>query len=312
MPGFNDRFDLFVYFAHQVYSQHISSNIQNQFIERNRLKVLQVAQRFEKLIAERRMQEGDKDKTDQELISEIVSRYNSYKANSALKHWQLSPDMESAVVGLIVGMSPAARQEIRSHLDFNKWEQSGLLVVPCFVVSFKPLPGQHQRVVSQIINLVRLYGFSPCQGYNESLLRTRRHQLNESPKGLEPLWQKILTVTCICYLHVFHSFYKCTVCLLTNTLFFHIKILCFAYIMFVSSTEVTPDSQVLAFRRYNFWWQINARKMKPGLRNRLRWNDEAWSRGIDHACLCVWAMNEARMDAKVALLSKGGWKGLFS
>ncbi len=212
--------------------------------------------------------------------------------------------MESAVTGIIVGMSPAARQEIRSHLDFNKWEQSGLLVVPCFVVSSKPHQAQSPLIQGYFLKWSVCYDFTSCQGYNESLLRTKRHQLNESPRGLEPLWQKILTVTCICFISRFFSLFyiqiKICVCL---------EIL---GLKSVSSTQVTADSQVLAFRRYNFWWQINARKIKPSVRNRLRWNDEAWSRGIDHACLCVWAMNEARMDAKVALLSRDWWKGLVS
>ena len=32
-------------------------------------------------------------------------------------------------------------------------------------------------------------------GYNESILRLKRHQLNESPKGCTPFWQQILTVS---------------------------------------------------------------------------------------------------------------------
>ena len=30
-------------------------------------------------------------------------------------------------------------------------------------------------------------------GYNEALLKSKRHQLHESPKGLTPVWTKILT-----------------------------------------------------------------------------------------------------------------------
>jgi hypothetical protein len=33
------------------------------------------------------------------------------------------------------------------------------------------------------------------EGYNESLLRSKRHQLNESPKGVGLFWQEVLTAT---------------------------------------------------------------------------------------------------------------------
>lgn len=35
--------------------------------------------------------------------------------------------------------------------------------------------------------------FWPCPGYSEALLRLKRHQLNESPKGLDATWTKMLT-----------------------------------------------------------------------------------------------------------------------
>jgi hypothetical protein len=31
-------------------------------------------------------------------------------------------------------------------------------------------------------------------GYNESILRLKRHQLNETGKGCQPFWQQLLTV----------------------------------------------------------------------------------------------------------------------
>lgn len=49
-----------------------------------------MAQRFEKLLAERRRQPEYKDMTEVEILHELVEKYNNYKANSAIKRWQLS------------------------------------------------------------------------------------------------------------------------------------------------------------------------------------------------------------------------------
>lgn len=90
---------------------------------------MKCALRFEKLILERRRTESCKDQNDQELLQDIVSRYNGYKATAALKRWQIGPDMMSAILAVICGMCAEARQLVRFHLDFNKFDESGCLDV---------------------------------------------------------------------------------------------------------------------------------------------------------------------------------------
>ena len=92
-------------------------------------KVLKCALRFEKLIAERKQTEACKDMNDADILSDLVSRYNSFKANSAIRKWQVSPDQHLAIHGIICGMDSESRALIRSHLDFNKWEESGFLAL---------------------------------------------------------------------------------------------------------------------------------------------------------------------------------------
>lgn len=90
-------------------------------------EIMKVALRFEKLIQERKAQESTKTQTDGDILNDIICSYNSFKANTALKRWQISPDQHSAILGVIVGMSHESRQLVRAHLDFNKWEESGYL-----------------------------------------------------------------------------------------------------------------------------------------------------------------------------------------
>ena len=86
---------------------------------------MKVSLRFEKLMHQRRCQPDAERLNDAELLGEIVTKYNSYKANKALKRWQVTPDKHQAMLGIIVGMCPTARDLVRAHLDFNKWESSG-------------------------------------------------------------------------------------------------------------------------------------------------------------------------------------------
>ena len=88
-------------------------------------KVLKVALRFERMLEQRRLLEECREMNDQEFLNDIVSRYNNYKATAAIRKWQLSQDMANAVSGIVLGICPDAREEIRGHLDHNKWEQSG-------------------------------------------------------------------------------------------------------------------------------------------------------------------------------------------
>lgn len=88
-------------------------------------KVMKLAARFELLIQQRRQCAECKDQSDEEILSMLIQRYNSFKANAALKLWQLNGDAQSAIFGIISGMSTEARSLVRQHLDFNKYEESG-------------------------------------------------------------------------------------------------------------------------------------------------------------------------------------------
>ncbi|CAK8992499.1 Uncharacterized protein SCF082_LOCUS3131, partial [Durusdinium trenchii] len=118
--------------------------------------VLKLAARFERLIKERQLCESAKEKNEEELLSDLICKYNSFRANSALRKWQITSDGHQAVWCIIIGMTETSRSLLRSHLDHNKWEESG---------------------------------------YSESILRLKRHMLNNAPKGLSPFWEKLLTVT---------------------------------------------------------------------------------------------------------------------
>ena len=88
---------------------------------------MKCAARFEKLLHERRASETTRDMNDKELLEDIVSKYNGYKATAALKRWQIGPDGVNALLAVICGMCHEARQLVRMHLDFNKYEESGCL-----------------------------------------------------------------------------------------------------------------------------------------------------------------------------------------
>lgn len=61
------------------------------------------------------------------MLSMLISRYNDYKANSAIRRWQISPDQQAAMWAIIIGMDETSRNLVRSHLDHHKWEESGHL-----------------------------------------------------------------------------------------------------------------------------------------------------------------------------------------
>eukprot|EP00438_Fugacium_kawagutii_P018576 Skav220207 [mRNA] locus=scaffold2858:206317:210868:- [translate_table: standard] len=104
--------------------------LSTQGSERQRKDILKCSLRFEKLLMERK--QTCSDLNDTEILADLVAKYNGFKANSAIKRWQISPDAHQAIHGIIVGMSDEARALIR---------------------------------------------------YNESILRLKRHQLNETVKG---------------------------------------------------------------------------------------------------------------------------------
>lgn len=91
------------------------------------VEVMKLAARFEQMMRDRRHDESTKDLNDEELLSMLIQRYNSYKANSALRKWQLNADAQAAIFGVIRGMCPEARALVRAHLDFNKYTESGCL-----------------------------------------------------------------------------------------------------------------------------------------------------------------------------------------
>ena len=118
-------------------------------------QALQMSLRFEKLMVEERFKVSLEEKTDVELLGMLIDRYNTYKSNLAIRKWQISDDMRRSIEGNVIGKTPTTKRLIRSHLDFNKWEESA---------------------------------------YNESILKSRRHRLHEGAKGVSGQWVMILTV----------------------------------------------------------------------------------------------------------------------
>ncbi|CAK9079157.1 unnamed protein product [Durusdinium trenchii] len=128
--------------------------LSTQGAERQRKDILKTALRFEQLLVERRRTSSDMN--DSEILAELVTKYNQYRANAAIKKWQVSADGHQAIWAIIIGLDEISRSLIKQHLDHNKWEESG---------------------------------------YNEALLKAKRHQLNETVKGCNAVWQAILVVT---------------------------------------------------------------------------------------------------------------------
>lgn len=88
-------------------------------------QVLKVSLRFEKLLQQRKASEDGKTMNDSEILADIVKKYNDFKANAGIRKWQISPDQHLAIWGVICGLTSDSRDLLRSHLDFNKWEESG-------------------------------------------------------------------------------------------------------------------------------------------------------------------------------------------
>ena len=94
----------------------------NSFIS---AKIMKLSQRFELLMHERRSKAGSENISDQDLLSENIERFNDFKSNAALKRWQITPDQTAAIQGIVLGMTEDSRNLVRSHLDFEKYEESG-------------------------------------------------------------------------------------------------------------------------------------------------------------------------------------------
>ena len=192
---------------------HVSFFLTTSIID---TKVMKLSQRFELLIAERRVQEAARHQTDGEILQDLVSKYNQFKANSALKKWQISPDQLAAILGVIEGMTFESRQLVRAHLDFNKYEESGYLIATysLFYLIIWGFYGQIQSFAEKDFWVYLTWWVSICfpsTGYNEFLLRCKRHQLHESPKGTTGFWKDRLTATWLIWTEVlfYSSFSSC-------------------------------------------------------------------------------------------------------
>ena len=152
-------------------------------------QVLKVASRFEILVNQRKALDEYKDMNELEILQNIAGRYNNYKATAALRKWQLSPDFINATAGIIFGVCSEACHELQSHLNHNKWSESGILA---FLANHFGVWGWRLNLLTRFSGWI-CFRFMPAEGYSETLLRLKRHQLHESPKGLDAFWTKILT-----------------------------------------------------------------------------------------------------------------------
>lgn len=104
--------------------------LSTQGAERQRKDILKTALRFEQLLVERRRTSSDMN--DSEILAELVTKYNQYRANAAIKKWQVSADGHQAIWAIIIGLDEISRSLIKQHLDHNKWEESGVFSQFCF------------------------------------------------------------------------------------------------------------------------------------------------------------------------------------
>lgn len=176
--------------------------LSTQGSERQKKDILKCSLRFEKLLLERK--QTCSDMNDTEILADLVAKYNTFKANSAVKRWQISADAHQAIHGIIVGMSDEARALIRAHLDYNKWEESGHSTKQTIHANCPPQKTWFYKCLLwlyQCLSLLSKLGFLTIStlkhkffsGYNESILRLKRHQLNETVKGCTPFWQQLLS-----------------------------------------------------------------------------------------------------------------------
>lgn len=132
--------------------------LSTQGSERQKKDILKCSLRFEKLLMERK--QTCSDLNDTEILADLVAKYISFKANAAIRRWQISPDAHQAIHGIIVGMSDEARALIRAHLDYKKWEESGHSTKQTIQTMF---PQQKMVVLMFVIFLSRLGLFT---GFN--------------------------------------------------------------------------------------------------------------------------------------------------
>ncbi|CAK9077334.1 unnamed protein product [Durusdinium trenchii] len=66
--------------------------LSTQGAERQRKDILKTAMRFERLIEERKATSTDMSESD--ILAELVSKYNNFRANAAIKKWQVTPAVQ--------------------------------------------------------------------------------------------------------------------------------------------------------------------------------------------------------------------------
>lgn len=63
-----------------------------------------MATRFEKMLKARQQDESCKEMDESELLHSIIARYNAYRANAAIKKWQITNDQAQAMGCIICGL----------------------------------------------------------------------------------------------------------------------------------------------------------------------------------------------------------------
>lgn len=95
--------------------------------ERQRPSILQQALRFEAIMQEKRNLPEFQHLSAEECLVRLMDAFNQHPGIVGQRRWQLSREGKIAVTNLVLGTTPATRDIIKSHLNYNKWESSGAL-----------------------------------------------------------------------------------------------------------------------------------------------------------------------------------------
>ena len=175
------------------------------------------------------------------------------------------------------------------HLDFNKYEESGCLPISIFYLNFSDW---FRCCSSQDSGLLDFGFVTKCQ--HEAIMKpyfeTNATSWMSHQKGFH-LFGRICWA-CLCWNQISFAFLNWDFCC---TDFFK----CLGCPLTLLQLQVTNESQVLHFQKYNYWWGLNAKKVKKSVRNRLRWNEEASGRNVDQCCLFAWAMQQCKINPQV-------------
>ena len=161
-------------------------------------KVLKVANRFEILINQRKNMEEYKDMNDLEILQSIAGRYKQLQSHSrtqevAVVCWLRECDCRH-YLGSLPWSPPRASKSSQPQQVDREWKldgNCGIYGLFFFLGAFGKSITRQQPGFFWLWLFV--FSFWPCPGYSEALLRLKRHQLNESPKGLDATWTKMLT-----------------------------------------------------------------------------------------------------------------------